>query len=197
MIPAYRMQEMEVFNIAGKISDVEWNIARLYCVIIIEKPSSNSGTNTGTTMSKGLPASYPSMDALIRERIGDFIPHSPPSSPPTTPLPPARINLLRQLVQFTQQRHAMDCPPSSPPLQQPGTPSSPPPSDEDEDDDDEEEQLLMRMAMIRNKAQELFGGDEDAWDGLADQLRDEYLAKATRLLDGEGESNTMEVSPYD
>ncbi len=107
------MENRGVFNYKGTMSSAEWNIARLYTVIVFERKFENSSqklnaldSNASATMSNPVP---PTKVAVLE-------PHSPPVSPP--PSPP----------EVFEPRSPSSPPPSPPKVLEPRSPSSPPPS---------------------------------------------------------------------
>ena len=52
----------------------------------------------------------------------------------------------------------------------------------DDDDDEEMDEATMLMLQILHKAKELAGSDDDTWDNLEDDAKEEFMEKAKALF---------------
>lgn len=169
------MENMNVFDYDGMVPTGDWEIARLYAVLVFEKKS-------GTQDTSAPPSSY--------DKYRFFIPHTPERI--QTAENPSEDTINGSHGDFSSKDdEGVIFPggvfpsgdfPSRPMEVVPVSPDFPPPqpTDQENDNDDyEEDPALLRMLATRAKAVELAGGEEK-WESLSE----EEVSRLMAIADG-------------
>jgi hypothetical protein len=165
----------------GDISQSDWDIARMYVCLVFEKIEAAM-----MDLSQGSLSSSFSVNETSRSISLSDIPPSPDGPPPDY-MPPSPDGPPPDYIPSS--------PDGPPPDYMPPSPDGPPPGMEDDNNmdnmeladaspnpDSKPDPALDRILTIRSIAIS-FAGDEDEWDELPDEERDEYLEKATAVYE--------------